>query len=336
LLGGVLAVGLVASPAASRPALAADSPPAAAGITVTPGIVNFVLDSKTSVKRQDITLTNGYDVPVRLTAEFKLIDEAGGRLVPVGDIKGPLADSLRVSENDITIPAKAKRDITVQASDLDQLEPGGHYATLLLTPIASTGDASQQLAAGHSSLRSMISITVYLIKQSGAKYDLSLNSASMRRLPYALPDSVTLQFANRGNVHGVPRASVNVMADDSDVVLAHGVANSRSVPLLPGKTTTESVKLATVHQLWRPQHLRLQVAYRFDGQAEARVMTTRFWYVPAYYIFAVPMVIVALVAGVLTLRPHARKLYRSANSRRHQRRKHPVPTKADDSKQSDG
>lgn len=253
-------------------------------ITVSPGFVNLMLPSGQQQASSKITLVNNYDSPIRLSAEWQAIDEATGRLIPSGPLAPELAKSLSISETDILIQPRASHDVTIVVHNSDALAPGGHYATLVFTELTS---GTQKLG-----LQSALSVTVFIVKRDGARTGLTLNELSATHNLFRQPIRASISLTNSGNVHIVPRAAITIEHDGS--VVAKGVANVASAPLLPGKKVTFAVNITQLQRVYWPARLQLRVVYRGDQGPEPQETVSSFWYIPPFW----PLIMLAVIIGV--------------------------------------
>ncbi|MEO6761591.1 MAG: hypothetical protein ABI220_04430 [Candidatus Saccharimonadales bacterium] len=256
--------------------LAASAAPKEGTINVTPGQLNFTLAKQDTEQTATLHLTNSYDAPITLVAQFKGIDENAGLLVPVDRLDPTFAASLNLSQTDLTIDAHSEQNLTVQANNLPSLSPGGHYASLVLTQLVNDNQ--------RSSLRASLSLSIFVIKTEGERVSLDLPKITTNALIFRLPTVTSLNFVNTGNVHVVPRAVVNLLGSNGETILSQGVANAASLPLLPDNSLISTVAMSQTHHAWLPQRVQLQVVYRANGVNDPRIITRKLWYIPPFYI----------------------------------------------------
>jgi len=291
------------------------------GITVTPGVIKAYVSREEPVTATDITIRNNYSVPVRLSAELKGIDETTAQLIPAGDLDPDLSSVLALSETDITIPPLTDKHITLQSSFNDGLKPGGHYATVVLTEQSSSGAAL--------SVRSAVSITVYLTNREGVKENFDLEKFEARNTLLSLPKEATVTLKNSGNVHSVPRGVIRV-ENTRGAVLAQGVLNAGSAPVLPGKEFSTVVRLNTVKKAFWPQKARIVLQFHGESSDQLSEATRDFWYIPQGFIAVIVLLatgtFVIVRFGMKPLKHGAKSLKRKATDRkRRQKPKQQVP-----------
>ncbi len=256
------------------------------GITVSPAIVNLALPSGQQEASSTITLANTYDKTVRLSADWQSIDEATGRLIPSGPLNPALANSLRISETDISISPQTSKQIRVVVQNNPNLAPGGHYAILVFTVLSS---GKEKLG-----LQSALSVTVFVIKRDGAKTSISLNDILAVHNLFTLPSKARLTITNTGNVHVVPRAAITI--ERKHDVIAKAIVNQASSPLLPGKKATYDVRFTQYKRIYWASRLQLRTVYRVDQSGEIQERTSHFWYIPPFW----PILILS-IGGIMYL-----------------------------------
>lgn len=250
-------------------ATAAEKP---VGLTVTPAQLNLTVSSERPAAEQTITLSSGYDTPVRFGAELRAIDETGAQLIPAGALDEQFANALRLSASDITIEPGEPYKLTVRVEKTAELSPGGHYAVLVLTQL---GDASQIPA-----FRGAVAINIFTINSDGVTARLKLQDVHLPRTLFTLPSKVELDFRNDGNTHVVPRASVGIYNKDGSSLYRQALVNTNSLPLFPGKEHQFTAEMRGLETRWLPGKMSGVVMYRIDGSDIQLEHKFSFWYVP--------------------------------------------------------
>jgi hypothetical protein len=257
-------------------------------IIVTPAFIAVELSDANKQQKTQIAITNTYASNVDLIAELKGIDEIGGKLVPSGDIEPTLSQSISLSKTDFVAPAKETFILEVEVRDSDSLSSGGHYASLVLSQKPKPGQ--------QSAYTSQISISMFIVKLGGERRNVEAKIIGSNQGIVRIPSSVTIQFTNTGNTHVTPRSSV-LVSSNSGLVVAKGIANTGSQPLLPGKSLTSNVMIKQTHFLWTPQRLKQVVSFRVDGSNSVKQSQTYFWYVPPVFLLALALLPIVLVIG---------------------------------------
>ncbi len=240
-------------------------------ISAEPARLEFAISDDGEDASTLVTLTNQYDTPVRLTAEFKAIDDISGRIVPAGEVSDSLARSLRVSESEFTIPAHSKHFLTVVVTDTEQLPAGGQYATLLLSDLTKTKVSSN--------VQSQIALGIFISKTQGQALKVILSRNDIERKRFQFPAKMHLEFLNDGNVHAVPRGYVRIY--DDDTMYYETILNTRSETIMPTKRLEQTLNIPQVVRWW-PKKIHIEIGYRADGLNESSVSVEDFWYIPFY------------------------------------------------------
>lgn len=257
------------------------------GLTVTPAVIKTAVSRETPSQQTKLTIRNNYEVPVRLSAELKDIDETTPQLLPGDDLEPDLREVLVLSETDLTIPPRTDAQITLQATYNDSLKPGGHYAAIVLTEQSPTGASL--------SLRSAVSVTVFLTNQEGVKEEFELRNFSAPSSLFSLPEQATVELVNTGNVHSVPRGVVRVERQNGGV-LAKGVLNTGSQPVLPGRSFNATIPLGDIANSFWPQKIRTVLEFHGDTSTQITEASKVSWYIPPGFIG-----LIVLTAGILVL-----------------------------------
>lgn len=266
-------------------------------ISVDPAQLNLGLPDKDSSATATVTVSNNYAVPITLNAELKGIDTSAGKIVPTGDLDPQLAQTLRLSETSLTIPPQSKRLLRVQATNNPALQPGGHYATLVL---------SQASSAPKLGIKPQLSVGIFVVKEQGKTLLMRLVKQQLGRPFLGWPQTLQLDFLNDGNTHVVPRGYVRL--SDAHRVYAESVLNSESTVILPAKHYTTKVSNLGTGTAWLPKKITLEVGYRTDGNNDMAVTKRTFWYVPPLLLMACSLIAGSIIAGFFILYVSGRKL----------------------------
>lgn len=238
-------------------------------LAVTPAQLSLVVNPSSS-QTMGVKLTNTYDADLHLVAELHDIDDSSIRLAPAGSLSGPLADAIKLSATDVTVPAHGSYELKVVVSDQVDLADGGHYASLVLAERPTSGVSS--------TFRSAVAVTMFIIKNQNIRNDLRVTDMNIEHTLLSLPKLVTVQFTNLGNAHIVPRGSI--LLYDGDTVVGKAVLNVDSQILLPGKENTFTASFDTYKNIFFPRKLYAQLTYRIDGEDIQLIKRQSFWYVP--------------------------------------------------------
>lgn len=266
-------------------------------ITAEPARLEFAISDSGEDASTLVTLINQYDTPVKLTAEFKAIDDISGRIVPAGDVSDSLSRSLRVSESEFTIPAHSKHFLTVIVTDTAQLPAGGQYATLLLSDLTTT--------KANSNVQSQIALGIFISKAQGQTLKVVLSRSDIERKRFQFPTNMYLEFLNDGDVHAVPRGYVRIY--DNDTMYYETILNTRSETIMPTKRLEQALDIPQVVRWW-PKKVTVEIGYRADGLNESSVSVEDFWYVPFYLWPLAVSVLTVTTLGIAFRRQFWRRL----------------------------
>ncbi len=279
----------VAGPAVSAAAAPAKKGPG--GITLSPALSEIVLTPGQPEASFDFAVTNNTDRPYEFAlsiVDFGSLDESGGVLF-VGradktvEYKYGLSNWAAFQQDRIVVEPRSTAKVPVTVNNRESLSPGGHYGALLVTPTEEGGDSKVQINQVASSL-------IFLKKQGGERYDLSLRSFNVQRQFAAVPDTVDLRFQNAGNVHAIPRGTVT-LTDPLGRVVKKGYINQQSAMVLPESFRQMRVPLEGLVGSLVPGTYKGIITYRPDGQETIRTQEFTYFYVNGWYV----------VAGVLSL-----------------------------------
>lgn len=246
----------------------------AGSITASPAELLIEVAQRQMQQSKEITLTNNYDVPVTISAELRSIDENSGRFIPDAPLSEDVARALSISETDFQIQPRSSKTIIISGTNIKELGPGGHYATLLLTQRLSE---NQQL-----SLRSAISINVFFVKADGAQQSIRLDKSKAQSWLFHIASSAEVTFTNNGNVRSTPHGVVYVTNRHGDII-SKGIANVGSQPLLPTKSLTNNLNLTRIQRVWYPQKLYFNISYHADD-LDPQTKTYSFFYIPPFFL----------------------------------------------------
>jgi hypothetical protein len=199
-----------------------------------------------------------------------------------------LAESLRISETDISIASQGTKQVTVTVQNSPKLSPGGHYAILMFTVLAS---GNEKLG-----LQSALSVTVFVVKRDGLKTGITMDVLRFPHGLFSLPSKSTVSITNTGNVHVVPRAAITL--ERNNELVAKAIVNEASSPLLPGKKASYSVKFTKLKNIYLPSRLKVRAVYRVDQSGEVQERTSSFWYIPPMWPFIVLVLSIGLYVAV--------------------------------------
>lgn len=274
----------------------------AAAITVSPAFQDILLPGAVSGKDVSVTFSNQSSSPqtYRLsTVDFGSLDESGGVAflgVPNSELEHRygLVSWITLEKDQIFLPPAGSAKVTVHIDNRASLAPGGHYAAVLAT---STGEPDAVQDKTKVNLRQIIASLLLVRKEGGA--EIGLNAAGITPGShglYSLPKIVTMRFQNPGNVHVVPRGTIQVKDPSGRVVLS-GLINENSDIILPESFRKIPVTLTTLKSAWAPGRYTLTASFRYDGTSDVRTSKVSFWYLG----MALTLLFLAILAGIVAV-----------------------------------
>lgn len=281
-------------------ATAASTSPPTSGITVSPAFITAQIGSAQSQATASVGVRNNYAVPITVTAVLNGFDIRNNSLLLTNQSEFSLAEIVKFSPAEITIPPQSSRNIAVIITDKPSLSPGGHYVSLLITQSSSNGpNSSPQL-----SLKPAVSATVYVIKEDGAVRSLRASNIELKRSIFTLPNMADITFTNNGNVTNLPRGILTINRGSGGAVYAQAIVNQESVPLYPNQSTKLRSSFTALAKPKLPSKLVATLDYRPDGIAETKSLSVDIWYVP---ISSFIVVLLSIAVSGLIFWPKSRR-----------------------------
>lgn len=273
------------------------------GFAISPAFQNVTVKAGQSEAQFTLEIGNNsaQDQNFRLTAtDFGSLDEEGGVAFlgqPASELEHRygLASWLKLEKDAVFVPAGKSVQMRVSLENRPSLSPGGHYGAVLATAVTDTGQAvSGDPRVG---VRQVLSSLVLAIKDGGGMADLRLVSQATDAHFWHLPSTIEQRFQNVGNVHAVPRGTIEVR-DPFGRVVTRGAANAESGAILPESFRRYSSPLDKIATAWAPGFYSVVSSYRYDGTSQTKTFTTHFWYAG---IVAVWFTVLAAVAVTILL-----------------------------------
>lgn len=250
------------------------------GIGVTPGLQEIEMSQDQPEVSFEVVVSNSTEsrVDFRLnTIDFGALDESGGVafLGKTGQetYAYSLSQWMQVATPEISLEPGATQSVTVTIKNDASLSPGGHYGAVLVT----TRDTGQ---VQHDSVAMLpgASTLVLLKKSGGESYDLKIDQIKANKPFLGLPQSAQLRFQNAGNIHVVPRGTVQLTGPFNSK-LANGTINETSAFVLPDTYRQMEVPLRYTSQPWLPGRYTMKIEWRYDGTDQMQTQEIHYWYV---------------------------------------------------------
>lgn len=253
---------------------------AANGIGVSPGLQEIEISEGQAEASFEIAVSNSTEsrVDFRLsTIDFGALDESGGVafLGKTGQetYAYSLSQWMQVETPEVSVEPGKVQSVKVTVKNDDSLSPGGHYGAVLVTT-RDTGQVQNDSVAmlpGASTL-------VLLKKIGGESYDLKLDQIKANKSFLGLPQSAQLRFQNAGNIHIVPRGTIELKGP-FNTKLSSGVINETSSFVLPDTYRQIDIPLKTISQSWLPGRYTMKIEWRYDGTDQVQTREIHYWYV---------------------------------------------------------
>ena len=278
----------------------------AAGITVSPAIVNLELQADQASNSFEVSLTNNTNKAISLSIsslDFKSLNDSGG-LAFIGSsasesvFKHSLAAWITTPSGPVTIDSKQTKKISITIDNRADLGPGGHYAAVLYS-VASEPTANQAIKVNVNEVASTL---VFVSKIDGAQYSLDLTKFRVTFSWWHLPRSIDLPFTNTGNTQTAPRGLVTVSTASGREV-SRGQIDTNSTLILPTSSRVYTTSLVKTGSAWWPGTYKVHVTYHSDDISQIRTADVNFTYVN------LPGIAAALLAIYLVIKIYRRVIH---------------------------
>jgi hypothetical protein len=211
-------------------------------------------------------------------ADFGSLDETGGvAFLTVSkdnnERKYALASWISLERDLVTVSPGKTEKIKVTILNKGSLTPGGHYGAVLATVKSASGVSSDAVGVNQS-----LATLIYVLKAGGEKPSLVFKSLEFGKNLFYFSKTVKLRFWNNGNVHVVPRGTVEVK-NISGEIAAKGIINEGSVRVLPESFRVMELPMRKV-KFWNwPGKYTIEVNFRYDGNEILTNVKTEIFYV---------------------------------------------------------
>lgn len=301
-------LGLVAFLLALLPVVPAQA--ATKGIGLTPAIQELSLAAEQPTVEFRISLSNTTDAAVELelsVLDFGALDESGG--IAFLGLTGQEAASrglkqwMRPELDRVSLAPGTSVEVPVTIRNDASLSPGGHYGAVIVS------SASSDPGADSVAVVPAASTLVLLKKTGGEQFGLELEDIKTNSSLINLPKQASLLLKNTGNIHVVPRGTLELVSPLGGVV-ARGVINEASAFVLPNSSREMRVQLTSYKQPWLPGRYTLTTTWRYDGTDHTTTQIHHFWYAGKLAIYFV-IFLSALIVLVMYIRYRRRPLTRN-------------------------
>jgi hypothetical protein len=274
---------------------------ATGSLGISPILQEITLEEGVERKAIVVELANNTASVQTLTLEvrdFGSLDDSGGVafLGTDTEVEYGLRSWASLDKDRISLDPGQKQKVTVFIENRESLSPGGHYGALVAT-VAQEGGLEGE--SSEVALKSALSSLFFLKKMGGEVYALEAERLTVTGTLWKPFQSADLRFKNAGNVHAVPRGTVEVVDPKGDVVFK-GNINQSSYRLLPESFRTIPTQLIGVKTPWLPGTYKVTATFRAEGTDDMKTITLDFfWYLP---LAGLALVIFLLAAILLLIR----------------------------------
>lgn len=250
------------------------------GIGLSPGMQELELRAGDESVGFSVTVTNLTEdtVSLRLSLlDFGALDETGGvaflgRSSQDAGNYG-LRQWMRLDKDRFALEPGQSEEVRATITNQDTLSPGGHYGAVVVS-VAGSGTSG-----GESVAVQPAASTLVLLKKIGGEIEsLELESINTNKSLLRLPKSAELKFKNSGNIHLVPRGTIELFGPTGKKI-SRSAINETSAYVLPDSARLFKQDLPGVSQPWLPGKYRLAVSWRYDGNDEVVTVEQTYWYV---------------------------------------------------------
>ena len=272
------------------------------GITVDPAFIEIDLEEDEQEETFEFGFQNNNKESVIIelfTLNFRHKDETG--LVQfIGDdttsYEYSLVSYISVPVDSIRVAPGEKEVVPVTVKNRLDLSPGGHYAGII-GRITSDKDTAQ-----NTKVRPSVASLILLRKRGGEQFNLSLKEVDWpsRIVHFFYTDKISLMFQNEGNIHLVPRGTVEIR-DILGRVIYKGVINTSSFYVLPSSKRRLTI---TMNKTLRALPISIDT---LTVKGNDSLKKTRFTFQDSYIHIHPIVIFILIVASGLTFAYSKRK-----------------------------
>jgi hypothetical protein len=192
---------------------------------------------------------------------------------------------------DVTIPAKASKDIMVTIAPPLQAQAGGYFGAVRFVPVTANGEAQVNLNASAASLILLtvpgnvvekLDMTKFEIQQDGKDGSFFQSSNDLQ---------AAVRFENKGGAQEGPFGKISVTQNGSVVYEADFNTGTPRDVVLPDSARAWDIPLKKIGSFG---NYKVTATFSYGQKNETIEVTKSFWVVPQ-------IVIIATIVGVLVL-----------------------------------
>ena len=239
------------------------------GTTIAPALQEITILPHATTEHLDFSVRNDDVVQHDFTLKavnMGALDSSGGVIFSgLGDDfvrTYGLARWIHLEQTNISLAAKSTVRVPLTIVNDDELQPGGHYGAVVVSLADQVAPASDKSIVVN--LTSQVAALFFVKKLGGETYRIALDKLTYTTGVFGLSKQATIRFANKGNIHVVPRGVVRVISGTGHEI-ARGAINAESSIILPGHSRDFVVPLRIYSGRLFPGTYHLVADYRFDG-----------------------------------------------------------------------
>jgi hypothetical protein len=249
--------------------------------------INLQEDQTSAPFSIDVKNTTGNPAVFRVSVlDFGTLDESGGVafLGSADNLKYSLASWVSLSNDTLVIRPGETQTVKGAIENKESLSPGGHYSAVYfkMEDNANVSDGQQDQVAFNPSFASLL----FVRKVGGEIYGLNLNNKDFSKNIFILPSWIKLRFQNTGNVHVIPRGTVEI-TDPLGRLVMKSIVNTESSIILPETFRVFSGKFGQIAPIFVPGRYALVINYRYDGKADFVSEQMNFFLIPPIFLLTV-------------------------------------------------
>ena len=268
-----------------------------AGFSITPFYQNIDIGQDQSSVPFSINVKNNTNVPAvfRISVlDFGTLNESGGVafLGSSDNLKYGLASWVSLSNDTLVLAPGEDSQVKGMIENRESLSPGGHYGAVFFK-IDDNGavEDNKKSIAFDPSFASLL----FVRKTGGEIVGLKMDSFDMVKSIFALPNQIKIRFQNTGNVHVVPRGTVEIF-DPWGRLVSKSVINSESGIILPETFRVFGSKFMPVAASIFPGKYTLVSNYRYDGKNDFTTEKINFFLLPLNFVLIISLIIVLSIS----------------------------------------
>lgn len=206
-----------------------------------------------------------------------------------------LVSWIKLEKNVIVLNPNSEEKISFTIENRDTLSPGGHYVSIM----ATVGGKINESISSSVGLKQSIASLVFVKKIGGEIYSMELKKITVPKVIFSLPEKINLEFENTGNIHVVPRGTIEIFSPFGKI-LGKGVINRDSAKILPGTIKNGNHKIDNYSALFFPGRYKIRINYRYDGEEKFTQKETVFSSLGSIWIDSVVLLTIIAISAIVT------------------------------------